>query len=99
MPKATIIIPKTHEDSGAVTEAARQHLADQFGGFTEYSGNGAWKNSDGDLVEEEIVRLEAAHSRMMRLRTEFYVIAHNVKHFCDEEEVYVEFSDNEINFI
>ena len=99
MPKATIIIPTTTNESEYVIEAARQHLADVFGGFSEYEGKGAWKNSDGDVVEENIVRFEAAHSRMMELRVESYIIAHNVKHFCDQEEVYVEFSDAEINFV
>ena len=99
MPTGTIIIPTTPEDSEHVIEAAKQHLAEHFDGYSCYEGEGGWVDDEGELIEENHVRLEATHNRQTRLRTEFYVIAHNVKHFCDEDEVFVQFTPDETNLI
>jgi hypothetical protein len=97
MPTGTIIIPTTTNESQDVIAAAKQHLAEHFGGYSCYEGEGGWINSEGDLIEENHVRLEATHTFGVRLRTEFCIIAHNVKHFCNEGEVFVQFRDDEIN--
>jgi hypothetical protein len=117
MPTGTIIIPTTTEESEHVIEAAKQHLAEHFGGYSCYEGEGGWVddtlgssaersssgtskvNDEGELIEENHVRLEATHNRKMRLRTELYVIAHHVKDYCNEDEVLVQFRDDETNFI
>jgi len=99
MPTGTILIPTPPEDSEFVIKAAKQHLAEHFGGYSCYEGEGGWINGEGELIEENHVRLEATHNRQTRLRTEFYIIAHNVKHFCDEDEVFVQFRDDETNLI
>jgi len=99
MPTGTIIIPTPPEESKYVIEAAKQHLAEHFGGYSCYEGEGGWIDDSGELIEENHVRLEVTHNRKMRLRTELYVIAHYVKDFCDENEVFVQFRDDETNFV
>lgn len=99
MPTGTILIPTTTDESEYVIEAAKQHLAEHFGGHSCYEGEGGWVDDDGELIEENHVRLEATHERMLSLRVQFYTIANNVKHFCDEDEVFVQFRDDETNLI
>ena len=99
MPTGTIIIPTTQEDSEYVIEAAKQHFAERFGGYSAYEGSGGWYNDEGELIEESHMRLESTHHKILPLRVSFYTIAKEVKRFCDEDEVYVEFSNAEVNFV
>lgn len=99
MPTGTIIIPTTPEESEYVIEAAKQHLAEHFGGYSCYEGEGGWINVEGELIEENHVRLEACWTRKTKLRTELYEIAHYLKYFCGEDEVLVKFSPDENVFV
>ena len=99
MPTGSIIIPTPPEESEYIIEAAKQHLAEHFGGYSCYKGEGGWVDDTGELIEENHVRLEATHNRKMRLRTEFYEIAHYLKYFCGEDEVLVKFTPDETNLI
>jgi hypothetical protein len=89
--RGEIVVPTTHDKAEDVIEFIKDVLCDEFGGYSAYRGSGGWVADDGEMFEEEHVRLVASGSSSEGHVTEtFRKCAETLKNVCDEQAVLVE---------
>jgi hypothetical protein len=87
-----IYMPKGMDDS--VVQAAKNHFADEFGGYTVIDGRGGWKSPDGQLITEDTEVVEVAGMDETRAKSTANWLANRT----DETEVMYQTVESAVGF-
>lgn len=98
--KGAVIIPTDPDGSEHYINQVARNMAERFGGYSRYEGEGGWVDGDGNLIEEEHVRLEAVGDVTADFTGEFFrKQARFVRDGLGEECVMVEIQETDMKLV
>lgn len=86
-----LIIPVEH-----CSKNIRQSIAEEFGGYTVTRGEGAWFDSHGKLVEEDVMIFVVATREK---QADIIRIAHRLREETEQECLYLRLTDGEVVYV
>lgn len=99
MRTATIIIPKFDNDGSdnrPVIENTVRKFCEDFGGATVIDARGYWVNPEGQLFQDEVVKIESAGDPSAENNAKINAIADHILTETDQEAVFVSDFDGQV---
>lgn len=99
---AQIILPKTDNDGRSMDDMHTLYqrlLCDTFGGFTAYTVQGGWMNTQGKLYLDNNIAYHIAMDDTQTNRNALDTIARNATIEFSQEAIFVTYANGEVAFV